>query len=95
VSWDASAAPQEPRLPLVELAAGQASFYRSWGTEAGDLFAQHMEALVRGLRATSAASPDVYRERIATLDGDALADLLVDAEARGHDRAMAAADCRL
>lgn len=61
-----------PGLPLDELAAARASWYRSWGNDAGDLFAEHFDLLVANLRCCSTPgrpiTPDQYRGRIEALE---------------------------
>lgn len=57
----------DDRLTLTELAQRQSDFYRSWGTEAGDLFADHMDELVAAIRITSSASVAEYEARAPEL----------------------------
>lgn len=77
-----------PCQTMAERVASEASFYQSWGNGLGDLIAETLAALARGIRSTGATTPDEYRDRIAVLDAAHEADLI----ARGYDRAWAEAD---
>jgi hypothetical protein len=77
-----------PSLPLAAYVAAEASWYRSQATPGADLIAEHLDSLVRGIRATSANDPETYRVRIETLNRDAEFDEWERAEQQGYLRGL-------
>lgn len=57
----------EPLLPLVELVEVQASYYRSWGSDVGDLIAGRLAGLADELRLYDARTPEQYHDRRETM----------------------------
>jgi hypothetical protein len=80
-----------PTLSLAEYVVCEAAWYRSQGTPAADLIAEHLDVLVRGIRATSANDPETYRDRIRVLDCDAEYDEWDRAERQGFQLGLEAA----
>jgi hypothetical protein len=58
-------------LGLAELVEHQASFYRSWPTEAGALIAEALDDLAAKIQVTGATTPEEYRDRIGVLEDEA------------------------
>ena len=61
---------QSATLTLDALADHVASFFRTFGNGAGDLFARTMEELAQKIRFTGAETPADYEARIEILDAE-------------------------
>lgn len=73
-SFDGECPGIAPGVTLAELASTQAAWFRSWGTEAGDLFAAHMASLAADITACSnpgeAISVQEFQSRVDALHLD-------------------------
>ena len=64
----AADAPREPRLPLADWIAAQASWFRSQRTAAGDWLAAEVQELADLARALHAATPEQLTDRRSALE---------------------------
>jgi hypothetical protein len=78
--------PAAPTTALLDYVLCQAAWFRSFGTEAGDLIAEQIETLANGVKATDASTPAEYRGRVAELDRWAAYDEWDRAERQGYER---------
>lgn len=58
---------ETPSVGLAALASLEAEKYRMWRTDAGDLFAETLEALAAQIRSVDARTPDQFRDRWAAV----------------------------